>query len=673
MPLRPAQITFNTEGTPVASDFDDVYFSNHNGLEETRYVFIQNNNLLDRWKPHTNSCFVIAETGFGTGLNFLATWQAFMSQGIKNTHQEKANHRLHFISVEKFPLQKHDLMAALAKWPELGIHSEQLLAQYPDLVEGCHRLEFEHGKVILDLWFGDAADVFRNIHNFQDGQVDAWFLDGFAPSKNPDMWNDNLFQQMARLSKVDATFATFTAAGFVKRGLANQGFNVNKVKGFGKKREMLTGVFTQHDVPRQTAQYFYRNPLITDKKALNVAIVGAGLAGANIALSLIQRGCKITLICEEDEVSQGASGNPQGGFYPQLNAQLNITSHIQALSFGFAKRRYQRLLDDGFDFAHQWCGVLMLAFKDEVLARQQKLLKSCLWPDTLISARSPEQSSKLAGLHLPYHGLFVEAGGWLSPPQLVKQLICCAQSIGECEVFTGQHIDEMTPNSLDDGQGWSLKLGQQSRSFDSVVIATGANTHKIAAAQHLPFNLVRGQVEAIPSTPPLSNLKTVLCHKGYLTPQYEGFHALGSTYIKRDTNIEYRAEEQDINLATHQASLAQTDWANLLEGKGLGRAAIRCGLPDHLPVVGALFDQAVQKVQFTDLYKALPLRAYPIAEDKNGLYIFTGLGSRGLTTAPLMAEVLASQMTQQPLPLPNRLLRALNPNRFLIKDLIRQQ
>jgi len=188
----------------------------------------------------------------------------------------------------------------------------------------------------------------------------------------------------------------------------------------------------------------------------------------------------------------------------------------------------------------------------------------------------------------------------------------------------------------------------------------------------LPFRLVRGQVEAVPSQGPLGALATVLCHKGYLCPEYEGHHALGSTYVKNQRSTQYRLDEQGANLLMNQNALAHCDWAQQIEGVNKGRAAIRCSSPDHLPLVGAVPNTNLQKQQYWDLYKALPNNHYPVPEDIPQLFMLCGLGSRGLTTAPLLAEVLASQIAAQSLPLEEGLLNALSPNRFLIRDLIRR-
>ncbi|MEP4889372.1 MAG: bifunctional tRNA (5-methylaminomethyl-2-thiouridine)(34)-methyltransferase MnmD/FAD-dependent 5-carboxymethylaminomethyl-2-thiouridine(34) oxidoreductase MnmC [Aliiglaciecola sp.] len=672
MTIQPAKIVYNSEGTPVAEDFDDVYFSNHNGLEESRYVFIKNNQLPDVWTTHRQKSFVIAETGFGTGLNFLAVWQLF--EQIRQSSNDAAPECLHFISCEKFPIPKVDLITALNKWPELKHYSAQLTAHYPDLVAGCHRLSFDSGKVILDLWLGEANEVFSSMHNLPQGLVDAWFLDGFAPSKNPEMWSSDLYQQMARLSKQGATFATFTAAGIVKRGLAEQGFEVKKAKGYGRKRDMLVGHFNHPDVNRRTARYFQRHGMqtTTAKQKQTIGVIGGGIAAANIALSLGQKGFNVTLMCKDSKVAQGASGNPQGGFYPQLNAEANIASRIQAISFGFACRRYRQLLEQGYPYAHQWCGVLQLGFNPSVIKRQQNLLQNNIWPESLVGYSDQATSTRISGLDLPYEGLFIPQGGWLNPPDLVDAMIRCAQAQGNCELLLDAEVTGISKS----GEHWRVELpdkyASHTKQFDALVIATGSDISQFSYCNAIPFQMVRGQVEAIPTQTPLDKLQTVLCHKGYMTPALNGFHALGSTYVKQDTNEEYRSTEQSTNLQMHKKALAKTSWAEDLYGQETGRAAIRCSLPDHIPAVGAAFDADEQSQQFKDLYKALPIEHYADAQDLEGLFVFAGLGSRGLTTAPLLSELLASQISNEPLPLAKQLLDALNPNRFLIKNLIRR-
>ena len=347
MKSKHAQVHFNESGTPVADHFDDVYFSNDSGIDETQHVFVAGNDLLERWQQWRNPTFVIAETGFGTGLNFLVAMRAFNE--FKATNPNHPLKHLYFITTEKFPLPQQDMQRALEAFPALKAEAEALSELYPMGLEGCHRLYFERHSTTLDLWIGDVHELLPQWHAPIEGLIDAWFLDGFAPSKNPDMWTDALFSQMARLSKTGTTFGTFTAAGIVKRGLAGVGFDIKKRKGFGRKRDMLTGVFNtandsvQHKLRLPNGPYYrYVNSSVTE--ASKVAVVGSGLAAATACLALVKRGINTTLYFDGDTLASGASGNPQGGFYPQLHSEASIASRIQAHSFLYARQAYDHII-----------------------------------------------------------------------------------------------------------------------------------------------------------------------------------------------------------------------------------------------------------------------------------------------------------------------------------------
>lgn len=708
MKISSANIHFNEFGTPVAETFDDVYFSNENGLAETQYVFIDSNRLIERWDACRHPYFSIGETGFGTGLNFLLTVKRFLdyTKNTKRPHLQK----LFYFSTEKFPLTLSDLKQALAIWPELNEYSDELIANYPLPLPGFHRISLFEDKVILDLFLGDAAAGFEQAHSHSDGRIDAWFLDGFAPSKNNDMWSEALFTAIARLSKPTATFATFTAAGAVKRGLRAAGFVVEKQKGFGKKREMLVGMFppSVENTQAKQAPIYHRHiaetcSAVQPTHKKHVAVVGGGIAAAIMALKLLQRNQQVTLYCADNELAQGASGNDQGGFYPQLNAEAGIASQIHSHSFLYARRFYDSLLSVGANFAHEWCGVLQLAFNNNVTQRYGNMINNDTWPKDLVAHVSKTKASAIAGIDIPHSSLFLPLGGWLSPPELVKACIdLCANYAENFQLNLNHQLIELktkenankqelkhTPNLLFRANGQSKEVDD----IDAIVLACGAESAALAQLD-LPFRLTRGQVERIPSyksktsksesegideskgATELSRLKTVLCHKGYMTPAHDEYLAMGSTYIKNDTATDYRESDAQANLAMHTTAMADARWIDditLNKGDKPGRAAIRCSLPDHLPTVGALPLVSRQKEELADLYKAKPDDYYPIPSVTPNTFVLTGLGSRGLTTAPLAAELLVSQLCNEPLPLNNQLLNALNPNRFLVKDLIRRR
>lgn len=668
MTITNANIRFNENGTPIATEFEELYFSDTHGLDETTHVFVKNNKLLERWENWPEQQFVIAQTGFGIGLNILGTMWQFeeFSQQINNP-----KFTLHFISIEKFPISHTDLTKALLLYPQLEHYSQALLEQYPIPIAGCHRLTFLGGKVILDLWLGDVHDILPKIENKPQGLVDTWFLDGFTPTKNPEMWTQELFENMVLLSKNQCHFATFTAADHVERGLREAGFEVQKQPSHIPKRDMLVGTMNKSVDNPSRLPYFARLPAKMNNQP-RIAIIGGGLAGANCAYALSKRGLQSTIYCKEDALALGASGNAQGGFYPQLNAEAGHASQIHALSFNYASKLYRQLLNQGIHYSHQWCGTLQVAFNEKVTNRYRKLIANQTWPDALIHWIDAKQATQLANVDLPYPGLYIPQGGWVHLPELVTGLIKAA----DARVAVNKKLTSLVRKN----GAWQLNWQNSERAEDGgqseadiVIMATGSDSADCQQMSQLPFRLVRGQVEAISSQNELANLSTVLCHKGYLTPAWRGSHAMGSTYIKDDKNCDYRMLEQQTNLAIHQQALTKCNWIDNIQPTVKGRAAIRCSTPDHLPMVGAVPDSSRQAEQYQDLYKALPAKYYPQPINHTNLFMLCGLGSRGLTTAPLCAEILASQILNEPLPLSSNLLDTLNPNRFLVRGLIRRQ
>lgn len=705
MKSKHAQVHFNENGTPVADHFDDVYFSNDSGIDETQHVFIEGNDLHQRWTSWNKPNFIIAETGFGTGLNFLVVMSEF--NVFRQANPQHPLKHLYFLTTEKFPLPKKDIEQALSSFPSLGAQASALTKVYPMGLDGCHRLHFEDYATTLDLWIGDVHQLLPQWHSPEDGLVDAWFLDGFAPSKNPDMWTDTLFSQMARLSKDGTSFGTFTAAGIVKRGLASVGFTIKKRPGFGRKRDMLTGSFNanfNNDAPttemsehssiaseslktiksklRKPEGPYYRYNTAPLCSSSNVVVVGSGLAAAAVCLALTKRGVSVTLCFDGDTLAQGASGNPQGGFYPQLHSEASIASRLQAHSFLYARRYYDGIFaavedadtaasrkDTSSSNTHDFCGVVQLSFNDKVETRQTKLINNDVWPPELIRHINNKELSDIAGLTLPYEGLYIPSGGWLSPPTLVNDIVDSAFATGLLTLKPNHIFERCNKTSEASKTEVVFKSGERIYA-DHVVLALGAGAVHSEAFEGLPLRPVRGQVEAIPTQSPIASLKTVLCHKGYMTPAMDGRHALGSTYVKDDLNVEPRKEETQQNLSTHEQALAHTDIVSQLNHDDAARAAIRLGSPDHQPVVGALHNFTALKPDYADLAIGKPLNQVKTLPNGN-VSTLSCLGSRGLTTAPLMAEVLVSSLFQEPLPLNNDLLNAVNTSRFMVREAIR--
>lgn len=656
--IQSANLEFNSEGTPVSRDFDDVYFSNDNGLEETRYVFLGGNQLEARFPTHPHPLFVVAESGFGTGLNFLTLWQAF--DAFRLAHPQATLQRLHFVSFEKFPLTAGDLRLAHQHWPELAPWAEQLQAQWPLPLAGCHRLLLDDGRVTLDLWFGDINTLTDKLDDSFNQQVDAWFLDGFAPAKNPDMWTPQLFSAMARLARPGGTLATFTSAGFVRRGLQEAGFTMHKTKGFGRKREMLVGEMAETRAQPPRAPWFAR----TGTGVRETSIIGGGIASALLSLALLRRGWKVTLYCADDAPAQGASGNRQGALYPLLSAHDAALEAFFPAAFTFARRLYDSL---PVEFDHQWCGVTQLGWDEKSQKKIDQMLLLGL-PEEIARAVNAKDVAAIAGVETGCGGIHYPAGGWLSPAQLTAGIFALAQQQG----LTLNGNKALTSLEQHDGS-WLLRFADgQTAMSASVVLATGHNINRLEQTAPLPVYAVGGQVSHIPTRPALSKLRQVLCYDGYLTPQNPAsqHHCIGASYHRGAREMSFSEDDQQNNRQRLIDCFPNAAWAKEVDvSANDARVGVRCATRDHLPMFGNVPDYEATLAQYATLAEdrqaAVSAPVYP------ALFMLGGLGSRGLCTAPLAAEALASQMSNEPLPLDAQTLSALNPNRLWVRKLLK--
>lgn len=646
-----ADLEWDEHGQPLSSAFGDVYFSRASGLDETRHVFLQHNALAERFAALPEGAqLCIGETGFGTGLNFLCAWQLF-------ERTAPASARLHFVSVERYPLTAADLRRALALWPELAIFSEQLQAQYVALNPGFQRLLFAGGRVVLTLLVGDVLERLPEL----DARIDAWFLDGFSPAKNPQMWSPELFAELARLSAPQATLATFTSAGFVRRGLIEAGFSVQRVPGFGHKREMLAGPFQGATANAPAPAWFARPAAPTQRRAL---ILGGGLAGCSAAASLAQRGWQVELVERRAALAEETSGNPQGVLYMKLSAHHTALSRYIVAGFGHTRRLLQKLPEQ----AWQNCGVLQLAFDDKERERQAKLPGA--FPPDLLHAVEREQAEKLAGIALPSGGLFYPQAGWAHPPALCRALAD----------HPGIHLRLNQPVTAirRDGEQWQLWADEQLLTSAPVLILAGsAEVNALLGDNALPLKRIRGQITRLPATGASRALKSVLCAEGYVAPAMAEEHTLGASFRFDAPHLEPSAEEHADNLRLLKdiaPALADSLGVHQLDPATLeGRAGFRCTSPDYLPIVGPLADQAA----FAERYQVLARDARLLPQAPcpwlDGLYVSTAHGSRGLLSAPLAGELLASWLNDEPLPLPRDVAQACHPNRFALRRLIRGQ
>ncbi|NNN43265.1 MULTISPECIES: bifunctional tRNA (5-methylaminomethyl-2-thiouridine)(34)-methyltransferase MnmD/FAD-dependent 5-carboxymethylaminomethyl-2-thiouridine(34) oxidoreductase MnmC [unclassified Vibrio] len=661
-----AQLAWNDAGTPVSDHFDDVYFSNTNGLEETRYVFIEKNHLPQRWHEYDQRRFVIAETGFGTGLNFLATWQYF-DQFLQQSPDATLK-SLHFISFEKYPLKKADLIQAHQAWPELAKYAIELQKHYPIAVPECHRILLAGGAVTLDLWFGDIKDCLPKVPVPPQGLVDAWYLDGFAPSKNPEMWNQQLFNGMSQLAKSKATCATFTAAGFVRRGLIEAGFEMKKVKGFGTKREMIAGHLAHKNRYTNIDPCYHREEVTNLQE---VAIIGGGIASATLAHALSQRGVPVTLYCADTAPAAGASGNRQGAVYPLLNSQHSGVSRVFAPAFLFARQWIEQIAHRT-SFAHDWCGVTQLMWDEKSTEKLTRMLQGN-FPDQLVQFLNQTQTQEKIGLPIDMPSLYYSLGGWLSPAELTQAVLMLLQETGMLTTYFEQPIEKLT--WLASQQRWQLTSRDQTFEHQCVVIANGHQFDQFAQTRHIPLGKVKGQVSHAPTNSELQPLQTVLCYDGYMTPHSPDYktHCIGASYDKHSLDYLFDPQAQQENAQRLARCIPNQSWPKQIDVSGnQSRQGIRCVSRDHLPFVGNIGQRDKIVEQYSDLPQQ-PLEHIPSVANYPHLYGILGLGSRGLSSAPLMAELLASQICGDPLPLPVDVLESLHPSRMWIRKLKKGQ
>lgn len=640
-----AQIDWDEQGQPLSRQFGDVYFAHHDGLGETRHVFIAGNDLATRFAAlPADGRLVIGETGFGTGTNFLCAWQLFDQLAA-------ATAQLHFVSVEKYPLTPTDMARALALWPELTPWADQLLEQYVAIHPGFQRLVLAGGRVVLTLLIGDVLEQLPQL----DARIDAWFLDGFAPAKNPQMWNDELYAQLARLSTADTSLATFTSTGHVRRGLIAAGFAMKRMPGYGKKWEILTGLY-QGQASNESKPWYARPPRPERREAL---VIGAGMAGCATAASLAARGWQVTLLERHDQIAQEASGNPQGVLYLKLSAHGTALSQLVLSGFGHTRRLLQRLQPRDWSA----CGVLQLAFDTKEAERQAKLADA--FPADLLQVLDRQQAEAVSGIGLPAGGLFYPQAGWVHPPALCRTLA------EHPNIRLQLHTEVLNLRRVD-GQ-WQALDGEHPLSVAPVAILAGAAD--IRRFADLPLKRIRGQVTRLPQTETSSALNCVLCAEGYVAPLRNGEHTLGASF-------DFHSEDTSPTAAEHASNLdllreISSDLANRLQIDRLnperleGRAAFRCTSPDYLPIVGPLADAAA----FADAYAVLAKDARQVPDTPcpwlDGLYVNSGHGSRGLISAPLCGELLAAWLNDEPLPMPRAVAEACHPNRFALRKLIR--
>lgn len=597
---------------PVSKQFGDVYFSKNNGLLETRHVFLNGNDLTTRLadlKPFEYFC--VGETGFGTGLNILALWQLWQQVRPDN------HSHLHAISVEKFPLSKVDLIRALNAWPELKPLADQLISQYPMPIAGCHRLSFPEERFSLDLWLGDAHDVFPVIE--KTAPVNAWFLDGFAPSCNPDMWEENVLNNIVRLSEIGTTFASFSVAGVLRRGLKNHGISISRPRGFKHKREMLKAIWnpaeeTESSLIQEITQKKTERDTETNIRPSQIAVIGAGIAGLSTAWAFAQRGHQVTIYDQSAPLS-GGSGNPLALLNPKLCPVEQSAEHLMTLAWQHALNHYQKFK------AFRPIQVNQLALKNP----EQLLGLADEYPEEILAVQDTESQE----LQTAFPSLKLLEAGAVSPHQLRDEIL---QNVNiRYKQAKISHIEAATkPQLFSDEQD----LGE----FDHIIVCTARETAQFFA-DYPVLKPIRGQVSWLNNkTQPLSQ-NIAYSYGGYCM-QLDAEHLiLGASFYPGRDDIEVLAEDHVHNYELIHSVFPEYAQSLPATETWQGRASVRAQSQDYFPLLGKM----------------------KVDEE---IYSFASLGSKGFLFAPLCSEILAAQILGEACPVPSSLVKKLSVTRF---------
>jgi tRNA 5-methylaminomethyl-2-thiouridine biosynthesis bifunctional protein len=619
-PIQPARIAFD-DGVPVATEFGDVYHARAGALAQAQHVFVRGNELPQRWAGRTR--FVIVETGFGLGNNFLATWAAW-----RNGPQRCE--RLVFVSVEKHP-PSHETLERAHRGSPLHELARQLVAAWPPLTHNVHTLHFEAARVRLMLAFGDVADWLPELVC----EADAFYLDGFAPAKNPQMWERRVMKALGRLAAPQATAATWSVARAVRDGLTEAGFVVERAPGFASKGEMTVARFAPAFTPRRAPSRLAH----AAGDAREAVVVGAGLAGAFAAAALRDEGFTCTVVDRHPRPASETSGNVAGLFHGIVTAEDGAHARFNRAAALQAQRTFEPLIAAG-QVRGRLDGLLRLN-GDADVRDMQALLDRIGLPADFVQALDPAMASQLAGVTLNSPAWFYPGGGWLGPAGLVTHLLNDIRCIGGREVHALRETSE----------GWTVldADGRVIASAPVLVLANAADAQRLLGVATWPVQRVRGQVTVLPA--PLT-VHRPIAGAGYAIDLQDGRLLCGATSQPEDLDTALREEDHHANLAQLSSLLGQdVDASTALEG----RAGLRFVSSDRLPVIGPVPALDLSQARL-DQPRFVPRR--------RGLHVLTALGSRGITWAPLAARTLAAWIGGAPLPLEASLLDAIDVARF---------
>jgi tRNA 5-methylaminomethyl-2-thiouridine biosynthesis bifunctional protein len=623
-PVVPADIVLDAEGLPFAPAFGDRYHPRIGALAQARHVFLAGNDLPVRWAGRER--FTVLETGFGLGNNFLATWQAWRDDPARCA-------RVDYVAVERHPPTRADL-ERLHRGSPLPTLAQALVDAWPPLTPGLHRLAFDAGRLRLLLAFGDAVELLPELRL----AADAFFLDGFAPARNPALWQPRLLQALARRAAPGATAATWSVARELRDGLTAAGFEVERTAGIGGKREITVARFR----PRFVARHAMPSPACAAREAV---VVGAGLAGAFCARALADEGFAVRLLDRRNAPAAETSGNPAGLFHGTVHADDGPHARLLRAAALSAAQRLRPRIGRGV-VAGGIAGLLRL---DDDLDAMRAAVERQRLPADWVQALDTATASALAGVTLPGPAWFYPGGGWVAPADAVRD------AIGEVPFTGGVEIQALESA----GGGWRLLDADGAMIAESalVVLATAADASRLLAPlglNDLVLQRTRGQIsgwsgEAVALRMPVAG-------DGYAIPMPGGGLWCGATGAAHDD-----AAPRDADDEQNHARLRRLTGLRPPSDRSLwsSRVGWRVGSADRLPVAGAVPADESAATWRNDQPRFLPRR--------QGLFVCTALGGRGITLAPLLGALIAAQAAGSPWPLEQGLVDAIDPARWRVR------
>jgi tRNA 5-methylaminomethyl-2-thiouridine biosynthesis bifunctional protein len=625
-------LTINEDGEVHSKVFSDIYWTKKNAYEEKKYVFVNSIQIEKLWND--KKFFCILELGFGAGINFLTTLRRW-------NKTKESNQSLNFISFEKFPISKSVLKEIYKEYPQIKFLGLRLLEEYTNLENGIHILEFREFNVQLTLIIGDIENEFFNFEK----KVDVFYLDGFSPNKNSELWSQSIFEHLIFLSHKKSIFTTYSSAGLVKKNAVQAGFEISKKKGFGFKRDMLIGTPNSNFI-ESNKNPFFKLEIFNKNRSKNIGIIGAGLAGLSIAKELNLLGYDVTIYESESEIMQKGSGNPAGIFNPSLSADRTTASTIELSGLWNLLRIIDQLKNR---IVYDNTGI-NITIEEKELNKFKKALQTYEIEHIFDQLNS--------------NSFINNKTGWIDLKTFSDYLINNPRN----NIMLNTKITNIFYN----GFQWEL-IDQNKKNYiiDSLIIANAQLCNTFEYTNWIPIREVRGQIIVIPKNFVKEDIEKAQVYKnGYLIPLKNHQYLIGTTYDNYNISEEPR-EIDTLRILNNFKNFFSLK--NDIEiSKIYARAGIRATTPDHLPIVGPVPHLENFFEEFKDL-KAIGKKNYntdSLVKYLPNLYVFSGFGSKGLLLTGFLAKVLSNIIHSNTICIPDKLFHQLIVNRFLVKYLL---